>query len=1811
MPAKGGNRSENLIRRTRKLIDGYPKNSILREFLQNADDSKATELVVTFDARIHSFQLSNLDFSPAKGPALLIHNNSEFNEQDFNAIVQIGAEESKQSDADATGRFGEGFNSSFSISDHPSFVSNGRAYWFDILREAVSKDANTPDTPYWIEQDFDEIQDWLKTFSCTNQEQISNGTIFRLPLRTFETKSKISREVFSRIDFLKWVDEWKSNASHLLFLRHIQKLVLREVDTQGNLTVHLEIMTKNKEEIGGVNNEIQNEFKGDFLEVCNNWKDTENELPFFKYHHHFEVSCLNRSSDLKEKNDERWAVVNGLFRGENNCLIEQAIKALEIEPEPRKVWPWAGVAIQLDSYGKAKKTENSKYFTFLPLSLVSKHPIHIHGGFDLNSERSKITNDESGKDLENLTEWNRLLFKEAIGSAWAYLIDFIKESCSHQSYYSLWPKNHEDEFDEYLLEGFYKKINELKVFKTRYKKEENWNTPKGDDIYLFQNTSDTKLLGSFREHFSIISPKPTKNIIDGLSSIGTDLEEITPDFIRDYLNDKSDGLEFPFPLEDIPIAMLSKKEWVLSILIFCAEANEDKDFSLLENLPLELTCDNKLNRIVENKLLDSKPKLSVFKNDKSLFLHPEIIEIVKDAEELPLSWLKPNLKSYLTILGVHIDNYDLKSKNWLKSIINMIAKSDANDISEAIDQIYELKIVYQHNGTFGQLMSDIGSPILMLKEEIHNIDYLAQTNMALVDPEYVDIYRPLLKWNEHELITELNSLSLAKHLLNLPEEEYEFFNDIKTREYLIDLLAQDITWIDVLSQNEKNWLNAMPFIVTENDNIHAKSEDIKLYLPAGFQPPKYIQSLKGEFEIIRVVDDKQHAMYRRMGFEEQNPNNYLKQIIIPFIGSSPLVEDVSKISEWLANNWGILTKDIEGDEEAELINSLSIEEIVLDTDNNLNIAKNYYHPDFYSELPIYLQDKKYSPLQFEDNDTQKNWSDLLTKLGASKKIIPEHIVTTVHSIIADESIVKSKELLNYISNHFECFDEMKYEEKNIFDHLSDFAWILAEKPKKRSLFPEHDYKKLYKPRELILKNDYTIAGGAHHVLSAQIRLGKKDEIGSYTEKFIAEKLGLLVELPNDSVFESFRRLQSISAQHRYSDKNSLDYSKVFYKYLARSHVLEKDIPVDIKQKSIFIKGNWLPSSKVFQKAINLTGIYSWDDLIVNDGRESKLADGLIKLGVLEKPDNEYLINFLNSLPQNKKLEKKQLEDAKAILKQLQSNLEEIEGEYFPLLTRSEKLMSSENLYIKDLKAYDNSNKRNEQLEFCQPNFKEISIQCGVASLADNIIPELDTVRSNESDEADHWWNDYIRSAPLKSAVLRLIYHEGKISEEEINQETIDKVLPSEIRLMDSLVVSYSIDETWIYDDISTATYQDTENSILYILNLDDEEDMCDSIAKFVSDKSGLQIDSFSLINRILRHKLETFEEISNLLDKRNIKSLPDKFEIDEDVSLYDDVTEEVDEEISFNNNYEDEQTSSNEHNSSIEDDTQINHDSSSEEQKGTQTSEDISPPIKPKKSNTSNMKDETSSNGDHNRHGNQGSQKRNGVNNVGTTKPQGTNSNHLNSSTNNKIVSPNNRKPVYVGKEKEIDSDEQREQKELATEIGNKGEDYVLEHSTNYLLSKLNKLEKAPINQKGFDILEINSSGEIVRYIEVKTLTGEWGEGGVSVTESQFEFAQVYDNWWLFVVENMHTQNTRIHTFENPVQEANRFMFDHSWKQLGETTKNNHLVAPKEGDKYKLPDDIYKINSIEPMGKLVKVMLEGIKTGKKMTKKFDHSWEKC
>ena len=191
---------------------------------------------------------------------------------------------------------------------------------------------------------------------------------------------------------------------------------------------------------------------------------------------------------------------------------------------------------------------------------------------------------------------------------------------------------------------------------------------------------------------------------------------------------------------------------------------------------------------------------------------------------------------------------------------------------------------------------------------------------------------------------------------------------------------------------------------------------------------------------------------------------------------------------------------------------------------------------------------------------------------------------------------------------------------------------------------------------------------------------------------------------------------------------------------------------------------------------------------------------------------------------------------------------------------------------------------------------------------------------------------------------------------------------------------------------------------------------------------------------------------------------------------------------------------------------------------------------------------------------------------------------------------------------------EQKSQRESVKEIGDKGESYILDNKNSLLLSSVNYFEKAPTNNKGFDIYEKDQTGQTIRYIEVKTLTGQWGEGGVGITEHQLEFAQKQkDKWWLFVVEGINTENLKVYQFKNPVVEANRFMFDSSWKQLAYPKESILDNEPKVGDKYEIEigDElkIAKILNIKGKGALLRLEMV-LENGQKIKERFKKSWRK-
>lgn len=98
-------------------------------------------------------------------------------------------------------------------------------------------------------------------------------------------------------------------------------------------------------------------------------------------------------------------------------------------------------------------------------------------------------------------------------------------------------------------------------------------------------------------------------------------------------------------------------------------------------------------------------------------------------------------------------------------------------------------------------------------------------------------------------------------------------------------------------------------------------------------------------------------------------------------------------------------------------------------------------------------------------------------------------------------------------------------------------------------------------------------------------------------------------------------------------------------------------------------------------------------------------------------------------------------------------------------------------------------------------------------------------------------------------------------------------------------------------------------------------------------------------------------------------------------------------------------------------------------------------------------------------------------------------------------------------------------------------------------------LRRTPEGNPGFDLFEEDELGQVIRWVEVKSMTGTLRDRPVGLSHTQFEFARERgDAYWLYVVEQA-TDPTQalILRIKNPAGQARTFTFDHGWSEIAQT----------------------------------------------------------
>ena len=418
---------EPLITRLTNILKDYKDGlTIIKELLQNADDAGAKELTICYDTRTHSVKAKSLMYrgmAECQGPALLVHNDASFTDEDFENITKL-AGATKMNKPLKIGKFGIGFCSVYHITDVPSFISGKWLYIFDptikYLKNEI-KDRARPGKKLPFTEKIVRLSKQLVPykglFGFDDDMEPYKGTMFRFPFRT--SGSEISNVIYDATHVKDlFNDIQKAGSKLLLFLSNLKRITCTRIEPDGK-----------ESKLYMVERSNVNSYALPLVQICR-----------------------------KHDTPEVWLV------------------ASETDSDTDKP-ATATVACSLQKTGAhyIPQQIDGEMFCYLPLSLQTGLPVHISANFAVLNDRTGIHVSDYWQTEE--AEWNAQIMQTVIPKAYYSLLLALKELCtsgniseSDYEFYSLWPlkenlKSH-NPWDK-MIPSLYNQLTKSQLFYSR------------------------------------------------------------------------------------------------------------------------------------------------------------------------------------------------------------------------------------------------------------------------------------------------------------------------------------------------------------------------------------------------------------------------------------------------------------------------------------------------------------------------------------------------------------------------------------------------------------------------------------------------------------------------------------------------------------------------------------------------------------------------------------------------------------------------------------------------------------------------------------------------------------------------------------------------------------------------------------------------------------------------------------------------------------------------------------------------------------------------------------------------------------------------------------------------------------------------------------------------------------------------------------------------------------------------------------------------------------------------------------------------
>ena len=404
---------ETLTQRLKNILREYDGGlTIIKELIQNADDAEATEINICYDARTHNIPTERLLYpgmAECHGPALVVHNDASFTEEDFQNIQKLAAA-TKADKPLKIGTFGVGFCSVYHITDVPSFVSHDSMCIFDPTLKHLKKEIKNPARPgkrvKFTTRIVTSSQQLVPFAGLYNfhPTKCYKGTMFRFPFRT--SSSEISGVIYNENMITKLKEDIQASGSKLLlFLQHVKRITFSHIST-GKTSPEILVDIQKEDGILDKVVVLHSKFHNPAIEKKEHW-------------------LMSSHTDTVTSNHTAKCATVAVA-----CQLEHSHGFF-----PETVYTPAPIT--------------GEVFCFLPLTQHTGLPVHVSANFAVMSNRKGIrSSDEESctPSCRNEIEWNVNLMKEIIPMAYLNLLTTLQRMCSDQNipadkylFQSLWP----------------------------------------------------------------------------------------------------------------------------------------------------------------------------------------------------------------------------------------------------------------------------------------------------------------------------------------------------------------------------------------------------------------------------------------------------------------------------------------------------------------------------------------------------------------------------------------------------------------------------------------------------------------------------------------------------------------------------------------------------------------------------------------------------------------------------------------------------------------------------------------------------------------------------------------------------------------------------------------------------------------------------------------------------------------------------------------------------------------------------------------------------------------------------------------------------------------------------------------------------------------------------------------------------------------------------------------------------------------------------------------------------------------------------